>query len=678
MSTDPAVKTQTGSSAVALPSLQPDPSLGGGGAITVSKDVENSSAEKVAVQWENRAPITRAQTVWLVLYMFVVGFFFADGFVSVFSRNTAKVADRSQPCPNGWARREDDWTDGREYTDSKISPWCMSSYLTSQWDKCMTDLGKKLNKDQKAMVVKTEKSEERNNWNSDMWDVLGRNVWLCLVLFPVFLGSAVGWFFALKSIPFQVVYGTIGLGCAGLIAVAIPFFKAGGVQAGCVPTFMAIGVVIATYLCRDYIAFTCRTISAACTILKERPHVFGACFVVKVCWLAALLFLVWFDFASSNFAEVQQETFKVDADGSIIPYDPNPIYDNGPAPVLHDETLCQLTHIHGGFLGTMNLFCFLWIITWFEMAAVLICSVSMGGYFFHRDDALAPQSPGLVALGWAFSSSSGAVAESSFTITMSNFASRWFSFRLSTCPCMCNPFWWILFIIYKCCQTTIEMFSRFSLIMHGFHGGGMFTEGTRRPPKEALVKHLGTALVNAAVGQNVLVSAAGLVATIVGLGTWTWLDTAEGLYFMPALVKSGMIALLFPLYFYILIAYYHKWVLFFTVAISLVAKDSFWFSDKEVSVIFASLFVASICMMMLQFFVDIVFYSSDGLIYCYVLAAESGQDVASGEMREFHEIIQDVKAQNAESEPFAEKLEPDDKPTQQPATSFVPAADVIV
>lgn len=249
--------------------------------------------------------------------------------------------------------------------------------------------------------------------------------------------------------------------------------------------------------------------------------------------------------------------------------------------------------------------------------------------------------------------------------------------NLATCPCMCNPLWWIFFVLYKCIQSTIDMFSRFSLIMHGFHGGGMFTEGTQRPAFKVLIKHLGTALVNAAIGQAVLSNAAGLISTLVGLGTWAWLDSSEGVHLLHKIGGIGFAALTIPMWYYIAVTWFHKFVLFLVLLLSM-QTDMGFIGGTELSCYLASLFVGAMCMMILQFFVDMVFYSTDGLVYCYVLAAESGHDLAKGDMQEFHELIQDVKAQNAETEPFALELEPDSKPqvpTQQQIPSLPEKAD---
>ena len=50
-----------------------------------------------------------------VLYLIAVVLFFIDGFLAVFKSNVALVPNTSQPCPNGWARRHDDWPGGKEY-----------------------------------------------------------------------------------------------------------------------------------------------------------------------------------------------------------------------------------------------------------------------------------------------------------------------------------------------------------------------------------------------------------------------------------------------------------------------------------------------------------------------------------------------------------------------------------
>lgn len=666
MSSDPAVKTGTDSSAIKLPSLQPDTRLAQGGATTLSKDVENlgeDGAQAIGVQWENRAPMTRAQTMWLVLYMIAVGIFFADGLICVFKKNIALV-NHSEVCPGEWLRRNDEFDlSSRSASNWWVSRFCLSPELNTQWESCLTDVGSKMSAPLKGEETKTwQREEEREN---DMWDVLGRNLQVVLVVFPAMVLCSVAWFFALKNFPFQVVYGTIGTGCIGLLVVSA-LLKDAGTEAMVTPILMSLGIAIATYFCRDSIAFTCRTISAACTILKNQPHVFGACFILKLCWIAVLGFLVWFRFSADHYAVVEQEPLQQWGKDAL---------DQWRELVSTDTMICSLIHKKATNLGGIEIFCFIWIITWFEMAAVLVCSVAMGGYYFHRDDALAPATPGLTALQWAFSGSAGCVAESSVTVTLNYYARRFGSLNMWTIGCICNPFWCIFFVIYKLLQTTIDMLSRFSVIMHGFHGGGMFTEGTRRPPFSSLVKHLGTTLVNATVGQGVLIAAAGLLSTLMALGTWLWLDAVYGFGMARALGTLGFAGFAFPLYVYILLAYAHKWVLFSLLLVSMARGQLGFLTDTRVAIVLASLFVGCVCMMVLQFFVDIVFYSTDGLIYCYVIAAETGEDFSTGELAEFHELIQSVKEKNAESEPFAGELQPDDKPPKEQADADAPKAD---
>merc|ERR1719161_287228 len=75
---------------------------------------------------------------------------------------------------------------------------------------------------------------------------------------------------------------------------------------------------------------------------------------------------------------------------------------------------------------------------------------------------------------------------------------------------------------------------------------------------------------------------------------------------------------------------------------------------KMGSCILAGLFVTFLSKIIIQSFVDVVFHSTDGLLYCYVLEAESGKGVSelSEDLMEIHAVIQDSKS-DAESAELA-------------------------
>jgi hypothetical protein len=204
--------------------------------------------------------------------------------------------------------------------------------------------------------------------------------------------------------------------------------------------------------------------------------------------------------------------------------------------------------------------------------------------------------------------------------------------------------------LYKLFKATIDTFSRFALIMHGFHSGGVFTKDVQRPPFTVLIKHLGTTLTNGIVGEKVLTASAGLVSTTVAMTSWIWLDAAaEGHYFSERPQGDALMAI--PLVIFVLVWYMHKWVLLGIVLLTLLRDRFAFLTIRSVACQVAGIFMGCVCMLVLQFFVDIVFHSTDGLIYSYVLQAEAGQPVDKGDLKELHDLIQEVKVLSSEAEP---------------------------
>jgi len=449
-------------------------------------------------------------------------------------------------------------------------------------------------------------------------------------IFPSIVLFAVGWFFALKHFPHAVVYSTILLGVMILVALGLMAVNDDpnkDVQVGLGNFICAGGVVIFTFIMRKQISFVCRVCAAACKILKLRLSIFAAAFVLKLIWACIIGLALWFLVASDQIVEIQERDEILD--GSDVTF-----------------TTCDILSV-GGNYKYGPLLAFLWVSSFFDMGLALLSAVGIGGYYFHRDDPLAPQYPAFTALGWVFSRSAGAVAESSVIVSLVQWAQLYLDFKRGYAfLCVCNPIWWVFKVIWFFVGGALSTISRFLVIMHGFHGGDFSTNDPRRPAKEALFKHLGTGFMNGLIGQEVLSFSASLLATVIGLCTFMWIDAIEEIGFLKEDMVEGIMKLL-PTCYLILAHLFYRWGL---AALVLITLFHTWiFQSKQWSCIFAGFFVTCVAKIVLQWFVDVVFHATDGLLYCYVLEAESGCPV-SEDMQEIHDIIQDSKGEAGQEE----------------------------
>lgn len=594
-------------------------SSGGDGIISPAftgsgNDIEKVSEGKIGITWQNRPGQSALQWFCLLIYIAIAGLFIVQGSLAV-SQQNMMVMHPSQECPGDWWRRPGSF--------NAKTHWCMSPNLKEAWDKCYAKLAPiytELGKEEKQKEDEEVNDEEVKK--EDMWALLGSNVGITATIFPSIIVFAVGWFFLLKHFPRFVVYGTIFAGVMILIAMAILNIMehpTKDVNAGSGNLICAAVVITFTLIMKKQISFVCRVVAAACKILKLRLSIFFAAFVLKLIWAAVIALALWFLVASSQIVEIKDNSVGTMVKCSVVMAGHN--YYTAPA------------------------FVFIMISVFFEMSLGLLSAVGIGGYYFHRNDPLAPTYPAFTALGWAFSRSAGAVAESSIIVTLLRWAEQWLNFSHGWAwMCVLNPFWWALKCLWCCLENLLSTVSRFLVVMHGFHGGDFSTDDPRRPRKEALLKHLGTAFVNGVVGQEILSFSASLLATVIGIGAQFWLDQAEEIFMLtqhPQLWKG------IPILYLVLADSFYKWGLATLVLLTL-----FWEAitlgtpmPKYVACIFVGLFISFVSKIVIQFFVDVVFHATDGLLYCYVLDQEAGNPV-SEDMKEIHDIVQDSKSGN--------------------------------
>jgi len=604
-------------------------------------DIEKTTEGAVGITWENRPKASKLQWFCLVIYIAIGGLFFVQGAMAVSSQNMM-IMHPNQECPTDWWRRPNSGL------FSTGDHWCMAPALKGPWDACQA----KLASNSTLLGSEESKEEEKEQEDDevkreDMWSILGSNVAVTATMFPLIVIFAVGWFFALKNFPFAVVYGTIGAGVAILVFLGIISIQGSptkDINAGLGNFICAGGVLVFTFFMRKQISFICRVCAASCKILKLRLSIFAAAFVLKLIWACLISLSLWFLVASAQVVGIKENEFH----GTRNQTDHGTSVDTTDGSTF---TTCDIVLV-GQKYQNGPMLVFLWISVFFDMALALVTAVGIGGYYFHRDDPSAPQYPAFTALGWAFTGSSGAVAESSMIVTLLRWAQQYLDFSngYAWC-CVCNPFWCILKVFWCFFASALETLSRFLIIMHGFHGGDFSTNDPRRPSKDVLQKHLGTGFVNGVVGQYVLSFSASLLAAVIGIGTHCWLDAAEHIHMFstyPQLFKFVPI-----IYLWLADTIYK-----FGLA-TLVIVTMFWEGlsraamPKEVSCVLAGLFITFLSKIVFQWFVDVVFHATDGLLYCYVVDQMSGKQI-SEDMKEIHGIIQDSKGdlEAAEEKPI--------------------------
>lgn len=589
-----------------------------------------SSKVRAGVTWTDRPGMTTSQVVFSALFFLALTAFVGIGVTQTVMKQNMIYLPPPSPCPSGWWRRTPEHV-------PFVSPFCLSPELQEKWNECQgglmpdgTLIGDEERDDEEDILEDEEKNKE------DLWDVFADNPHVTSVMGPAILVASAVWFFALKWFPLCVIYGTISISAIFPAYMAYLVFDSNEPKPAIVMCIIACAIVCFAVLARHSIEIAGRTASAACSVLKQRPTVFLACFVLKVIWMGLIACWFCFNVSGELVGEVvnTQLTF------------------HQPGGTSFTVGVCDLKHSQLGVLPILS-WLMVFITAFFEMGSVLICSLVMGGHYF--DDGTGPEYPAFTGLAWTFTSSSGAVAESAMIMSFVTFCREYMNIGSRgawACLWPCNPVWWVLKIIWYFVEAALSAMSRFKLIMHAFHGGGLLTQGAGQLPLDALQKHLGTAVVAEVVGGSVLPQSASLLATVLGLGTWIWLDSAEDVNLFAHVgaaagaaqdVKHAQLMIVgLPLLMYICVSRLPKFTVLVFIFISTLRDTIGIARNKALSTAFAGFFAGAVAVLVLRFFVDIVFHSIDGLLYAYALEAETGT-AGVGLSDDFRDLVKEAK-----------------------------------
>lgn len=329
--------------------------------------------------------------------------------------------------------------------------------------------------------------------------------------------------------------------------------------------------------------------------------------------------------------------------------------------------------------------CFFPTIFFLQNAMAVVVAAGIGAWYFHGerpDQELAepeiPACPAQEGFKWAFTSASGA----SFFCACVEYIIREIR-KMADHPfkyCVCTPYTFAA-LVWCCIASVAQAFTKFTLIAHVFHGGGI--RDTAQKTSEILMRRLGAAVVTDTIATLVLNIGTALISTGFALAAWYWLDNAQGHaslldYLMKWAHESGSADVMFVL----LVLMMYKVVEQPTITIVCLAlfgrysgylytatldetspsgtvyKKEF---DVSPSGFLGGVFVGSVCCLFFRYFSLLVLNSADTIFYCFALESDYGQ--TQERFQKIYQMVNSVQVQANPQQAF----------NAAPMAAFVPA-----
>lgn len=424
-------------------------------------------------------------------------------------------------------------------------------------------------------------SGRRLQEKTDLWGAFEQNVEVPAVLLAVMLILVPTWLFVLKQFTQAVVWGTLLLDLAGLIWLMIrgefewPFIA------------MTVIFLLLVFIFRNKIKTAIEMLKLATHALGQTPSVFAANLV--------LFFVYVFYVAFWEMAII--------ASTGVV--------------VLQD---CE--RMKPGFIdNAVNFMVFMFLpMTFFFMnCKLVICACGLGAWYFHSDDPQKPKSPAFVGLKWAFYDSAGPT----FVAALIQYAVHELR-KVAVGNCwFCHPIGCFFRMLWCCIEGTVRAFTKFMLLGHVFHGGGVVK--TARAVYATLKKHMGDAITTDFISVQVVTWSTCIFAVGMGFAGWIWMDQALFGTSSMAMVVQAIPADVAIVVFACVLLYFSKYPLCTLVVIGLTQGMITQYVPEAIGFLTA-LFLTSITSIVFMFVGGIVHNSTDTMLYCVALERETGKE----------------------------------------------------
>jgi hypothetical protein len=448
----------------------------------------------------------------------------------------------------------------------------------------------------------------------DMWGGFEEYIQVPAVMFLCVAAAVPLWLGLLRVFTASVVWGTLLLNLAFIVYFAVR----GEVNA-------MLLVVAGVYVC--LLAFFRKKIKAAIDIIKiamkglqETPSVFAAC---SVCFLMYATYIAFWEISIIASAGVLQ----------LVENPGQTIYDWPPACELKQPEFVNI-------FRNILIWSFIPTTFFFLNASLCCCATGIGAWYFHADDPQRPRSPAFVGLKWAFFDSTGPV----FAASMIQYVVHEIR-KLCTRSCVipCDPVWLTLRILWCFIERSVQAFTKFMLLGHIFHGGGVIR--TAKNSYQVLKNNLGQALTTDMVSHTVVSWSLILFSVGFGVGACAWMDSqvGEGLFAggLGWVDQMGISTDIVVVAVCLLFTFFASYPLFSLVVIIGFAQGALTGGDDNFMVgIFTGVFFSAITSIIFRFVGRIVHNCTDVIMYCVALEKETGQ-----KQERFEEVYNVLKDQ---------------------------------
>lgn len=360
-------------------------------------------------------------------------------------------------------------------------------------------------------------------------------------------------------------------------------------------------------------------ISAAARGLEETPSVFAWTALVMLIYFAYLLVWSFIMIISATVWDVRlkEECVQDFTTGEEV---------CGEQCVMGTSKLSEDSRIFCGVLFSPTVY-------FLKNAMLIICTTGIGSWYFHKDEPVRKDAA-RIGFKWAWTISSGASFVCAVILYLIDEMKK-----MAKNKCQ-SPINFVVWLITMCLANCMQAMTRFLLISHTFHGGGI--RQTAKNSWDVLKRRLGDAVVNDTVAHMVLTWSTSLFCTAFGFMAWAWLDDCmeEGLLntIGDAAASGGEFAdILIILLIGVMFAFVSKPIF------SLVLVAFFGSMIKlDILVGFlGGIFIGSISCILFRYFSAVVLASSDVIFYCFALEADAG----SRQEERFPEIYKMIDAQ---------------------------------
>lgn len=426
----------------------------------------------------------------------------------------------------------------------------------------------------------------------DTWDFFETHYYQPVVIFACVALLGLTWLYFLQVAAKASIWGMLAANMILLAAVIIWFLVDFDTLNW--PCIFAAAVLIAVCINYRNDFDDCATVmTQAMTALREHKRIFAMSAALHLIWI--LYFAIWV-------AAIVDMHFVKEV-------------------VLLDG-VCQLEN-NSTFSGTNSMIffivCYYWTTCFVRHTNLMLLTANIGGWYFKE---LGAEGFWRHALRWALGPQSGSTALAAALTECSKFLSDRVANSWNICLSMFVPWLWPIVCLALVLRTILETFTKFGVIGTVFSGQTFCQSASES--FQLLSDRLGKAVLTNFVGHQVMAWAAYMITLAAAFAAWAWADDVQGIQTFALLDWYTLLLIA------LLLAYFLSYPFLTLVIVVLLEEHVGGLFDPTAEIrarlnsIFASLFVGSVTMFILQAVSEIVVSAMDVVFFCFALEQKHG------------------------------------------------------